>query len=98
MFSDGYLYLRGDFGVMNIIRNAITPIRPMNMSVIIIIFPAVFSIGVVSNDIPAVLNAAHDSNSSRDASISGITVFNAIVLSNIANIVNDMIVYALRNE
>lgn len=61
-----------------------TPIRPMNMSTMMIIRPTVLSCGVRSIDIPAVDNAAHDSNSRLVVSIAGIATFSAMVLTNIA--------------
>lgn len=86
MFSDGYLYRCGVPGVMNISRNAMTPIRPMNMSTIITSCAATPRLGVRSIVKPTVLIADRDSKNRRNVSISGIKSFNIIVLSSIAPI------------
>ena len=80
MFSDGYLYRWCLPGVMKIIRKAITPMRPRNISPISISWHAVFSVGVRSIVRPTVLRAENDSKNRRMVSTSGMAIFIAIVL------------------
>ena len=94
MFSDGYLYRCGVPGVMNINRNAMTPMRPMNMSTIITNCAATLRLGVRSIVKPTVLIADNDSKNRRNVSTSGIMSFNIIVLSNIAPIDNAIVAKA----
>ena len=94
MFSDGYLYLCGAPGVMNISKNAMTPIRPMNMSTITTNCAPTDNDCVKSIDRPTVLNADIDSKNNLIVSTSGISNFNTIVLINTAPIDNAIVANA----
>ena len=84
MFSDGYLYRCCLPGVMNIIRNAMTPIRPRNISPISISWQAVLSDGVRFIVRPTVLRAENDSKNNSIVSTSGMHSFMAMVLTTTA--------------